>query len=338
MKALNLIRERARQAPKRIVLCEGDDERVLKAAVLAVERGYAEILMVGEIPAIQRTAEDVGVDLTSMTLIDPRSSPCTQRLVERLVALRAHKGMSESEAAWAVLDPLVFANLMVSEGLADGCVAGATHTTADVVRCALQLIGRAPGVSLVSSFFLMMLCKPFHEFSGGMIFSDCGLVVEPSDMELADIALAAAGSAEVLLDEPARVAMLSFSTGGSACHAAVDKVVRAARRVKAERPELAIDEDVQLDAAIVAEVSARKVPESRVKGRANVLIFPDLEAGNIGYKLAERLGGAEAIGPLLQGLARPANDLSRGCSIEDIVNVITVTTVQAQQQSADNHG
>lgn len=179
----------------------------------------------------------------------------------------------------------------------------------------------------------MMLCKEFHSLKGGMIFSDCGLVVDPDAEALSQIAMAAADSAEALLDEPARVAMLSFSTSGSAHHASVDKVVEAARKVKIARPNLAIDEDVQLDAAIVAEIAERKLPDSKVKGNANVLIFPDLEAGNIGYKLAERIGGAEAIGPLLQGLARPANDLSRGCSEEDIVNVIAVTTVQAQRLS-----
>lgn len=334
MKALNHIRDMARAAPRRIVLCEGEDRRVLEAAMRATQEGYAEILLVGDSERIKARAEEEHLELGAVTLIDPRISPYTETLAEHLFRLREAKGMSREQASASVLEPLIFANLMVSAGLADGSVAGAVNTTADVVRAAIQLIGKAPGVTLVSSFFLMMLCKPFHNLKGGMIFSDCGLVVDPDADELAQIAMAAADSAEALLDEPARVAMLSFSTSGSARHASVDKVVQAARKVKIQRPQLAIDEDVQLDAAIVAEVAERKLPDSRVKGQANVLVFPELEAGNIGYKLAERIGGAEAIGPLLQGLAKPANDLSRGCSVEDIINVIAVTTVQAQRQSA----
>ncbi|MBN8413228.1 phosphate acetyltransferase [Halomonas cupida] len=333
MKALNHIREMARQDPKRIVLCEGDDPRVLRAALTASAAGYARIQLVGEHKVIQSRAEAEGLELDAIELIDPADSEHTERLVALLLELRGAKGMTPEDAATRARDPLIFANLMVRAGLADGSVAGAVHTTADVVRAAIQLIGMAPGATLVSSFFLMMLCKEFHSLKGGMIFSDCGLVVDPDAGALSEIAMAAADSAEALLDEPARVAMLSFSTSGSAHHAAVDKVVEAARRVKQARPSLAIDEDVQLDAAIVAEIAERKLPESKVKGNANVLIFPDLEAGNIGYKLAERIGGAEAIGPLLQGLSRPANDLSRGCSEQDIVNVIAVTTVQAQRLS-----
>jgi len=212
-------------------------------------------------------------------------------------------------------------------------VAGAVYTTADVVRNAIQIIGVQPSSTLVSSFFLMMLCEPFHTLKGGMIFSDCALVVDPNAEELVVIAMAAADSARDLLMEEPRVAMLSFSTSGSAHHASVDKVVAASERVKELCPHLAIDGDVQLDAAIVAEIAQRKVKGSMVKGRANVLIFPNLDAGNIGYKLAERIGGAVAIGPLLQGLRKPANDLSRGCSADDIFNVIAVTVVQAQRTS-----
>uniref|UniRef100_UPI002FDD7F6C phosphate acyltransferase n=1 Tax=Denitromonas sp. TaxID=2734609 RepID=UPI002FDD7F6C len=217
---------------------------------------------------------------------------------------------------------------------ADGTVSGAVHTTGDVVRAAIQVLGVKPGFKLISSFFLMMMCEPFHSLKGGLIFSDCGLVVDPNAEELSEIAMAAADSARDLLMEEPRVAMLSFSTRGSARHASVDKVVDAARRVKAQRPNMAIDEDVQLDAAIVAEIANRKLPDSQVKGNANVLIFPNLEAGNIGYKLAERVGGAVAIGPLMQGLSLPANDLSRGCSAEDVFHVIAVTVVQAHSAAA----
>ncbi len=334
MKALNQILERARQAPRRIVLCEGEDERILRAAIKAAEAGIAVIILVGGQAAITRMAEQHGLDLSAIETIDPVDSPLRHGLAEALFALREKKGMTREQAEEAVLEPLCFANLLVREGLADGSVAGAVNTTADVVRSAIQLLGLAPGSQLVSSFFLMMLCKPFHSLKGGLIFSDCGLVIDPNADQLTQIAMAAADSAEALLGEEPRVAMLSFSTSGSAQHGNVEKVVQAARRVKAERPGLAIDEDVQLDAAIVADIADRKLPDSKVKGNANVLIFPDLQAGNIGYKLAERIGGAEAIGPLLQGLARPANDLSRGCSVDDIYHVIAVTTVQAQAAEA----
>lgn len=334
MKALHRIIDHARAQPRRIVLCEADDVRVLQAAQRAAREGIARILLVGRPDVACRTALQAGVPLDGIELVDPATSPLAPALAAELHALRAAKGMSAEQAQAAILDPLCFANLMVRAGHADGSVAGALHTTADVVRTALQVIGAAPGCRLVSSFFLMMLCEPFHALKGGLIFSDCGLVVDPDAQGLSEIAMAAADSAAGLLMEEPRVAMLSFSTSGSARHAAVDKVVAATERVRALRPELAIDGDVQLDAAIVAEIAQRKVAHSRVGGHANVLVFPSLEAGNIGYKLAERLGGAKAIGPLLQGLAKPANDLSRGCSAEDIFHVIAVTVVQAQRADA----
>jgi phosphate acetyltransferase len=334
MKAINRIIDRARANPGRIVLCEGDDPRVLQAALRATREGTARILLVGDRARIMQLAENEAIDLSGMTLIDPADSPLTEGYVEELFRLRETKGMTRAVAAEEVRKPLVFANLMVRMGDADGSVAGAVHTTADVVRTAIQVIGTDPAFKLVSSFFLMMLCEPFHSLKGGIIFSDCGLVVDPNAEELSEIAMAAADSARNLLGEEPRVAMLSFSTSGSAKHAAVDKVVTAAERVKALRPGLAIDGDVQLDAAIVAEIANRKLPQSQVKGRANVLIFPNLEAGNIGYKLAERVGGAVAIGPLLQGLAKPANDLSRGCSAEDVFHVIAVTVAQAHEAAA----
>ncbi|HSH48675.1 MAG TPA: phosphate acetyltransferase [Halomonas sp.] len=330
MKALNQILENSRRAPRRIVLCEGEDERVLRAAVRAAEDGIAHVILVGARDGIAAAAKKYAVDLTAINVVDPADSPLTGSLAQALHKLREKKGMTLEQAEAAIREPLCFANMMVREGHADGSVAGAVNTTADVVRSAIQLLGTAPGNSLISSFFLMMLCKPFHNLKGGMIFSDCGLVIDPDAEQLANIALAAAESAEILLGEEPRVAMLSFSTSGSAQHGNVEKVVQAAHEVKRRRPEIAIDEDVQLDAAIVADIADRKLPHSRVKGKANVLIFPNLEAGNIGYKLAERIGGAEAIGPLLQGLAKPANDLSRGCSVDDIYHVIAVTTVQAQ--------
>lgn len=330
MKAINRILERARATPMRIVLSEAEDPRVLQAAQRASLEGIARIVLAGDAERIRAAAASQNIDLSGIELVDPASSALAPAYTQELFALRSKKGMTLEQARQEVAKPLCFANLMVRLGHADGSVSGAVNTTADVVRTAIQIIGIEPGFKLVSSFFLMMLCEPFHTIKGGLIFADCALVVQPDAHELAEIAMAAADSArDLLMDEP-RVAMLSFSTSGSAHHAAVDKVVEATRLVHECRPGLAIDGDVQLDAAIVSEIALRKVKHSQVEGHANVLIFPSLEAGNIGYKLAERIGDATAIGPLLQGLQKPANDLSRGCSADDIYYVIAVTAVQAQ--------
>lgn len=329
MNLLDQIATRAARHRARIVLSEGEDARVLQAAVRATGHGIAQITLVGNAAAIRQRAEDLGLDLGDINIVDPATSELAAELAQTLVDLRSHKGMTPEQARKDTLDPLRFADLMVRNGHADGSVAGAVYTTADVVRTALQIIGKAPDSALVSSFFLMLFDKPHHPVQGGMIFSDCGLVIDPDAEELASIALAAASSARHLLDQTPRVAMLSFSTSGSARHAHTKKVIDAARLAKEQCPELAIDEDVQLDAAIIPEIAARKLPSSNVQGRANVLVFPDLDAGNIGYKIAERMGGATAIGPLLQGLNKPANDLSRGCSADDIYYVIAVTAVQA---------
>jgi phosphate acetyltransferase len=329
MKAVNRIVDSARRSPRRIVLCEAEDPRMLQAAQRATREGIARIVLVGPHDTIRESAAREDIDLAGMELVDPATSPFTDSFAYALYALRSAKGMTPEAARSEVRNPLCFANLMVRLGHADGSVAGSLHTTADVVRTAIQIIGTRPDFELVSSFFLMMLCEPFHTMKGGLIFSDCGLVVDPNAHQLAEIAMAAADSAQSLLMEEPRVAMLSFSTSGSAKHAAVDKVVEATHYVRERRPHLAIDGDVQLDAAIVSEIAMRKVEHSQVHGHANVLIFPSLEAGNIGYKLAERIGGAKAIGPLLQGLRKPANDLSRGCSADDIFYVIAVTVVQA---------
>ena len=336
MKALHRIMDRAREAPVRIAMSEAEDPRILEAAVRATREGIARILLVGDRARIADAAGRQGLELAGIDVHDPAQASNQRELAQALYQLRRHKGLSMAQAESSAQDPLVCANLLVRLGLAEGTVSGAVRTSADVVRTAIQVIGVNPDIKLVSSFFLMMLCEPFHSLKGGLIFSDCGLVVDPNAEELSEIALAAVDSASSLLMEEPRVAMLSFSTDGSAKHAAVDKVVAATNRVKARRPGLCIDGDVQLDAAIVAHIASRKLPESRVKGRANVLIFPNLEAGNIGYKLAERIGGAVAIGPLLQGLAKPANDLSRGCSSEDVFHVIAVTVVQAGTPSSSS--
>jgi len=330
MKALNNIFSRAKSNPKKIVLAEGEDPRVISSAVRSTQAGLARIILLGDPVVIADEAAKLGLDLTAIEIVNPATSAKREEYARVLFQLRKAKGMSESQAYELSANPLYYAQLMVHLDQADGSVAGAVYSTGDTVRTALQIIGKSEHSAIVSSFFLMMLCQPFHELKGGVIFSDCALIIEPDAQQLAEIAQSAAQSAQTLLEEPARVAMLSFSTSGSASHGAVDKVVEATNIVRSRLPDLLIDGDVQLDAAIVPDISRRKVADSQVKGRANVLVFPSLEAGNIGYKLAERIGKAEAVGPILQGLKKPANDLSRGCSSDDIVNVIAITVVQAQ--------
>lgn len=337
MSVLQRIVEKAKTEPKRIVLCEADDARVLAAAVRASKDRTAVVTLVGNPDTAREIASQHQLDLTGLDIVDPADSPQRDRYARALLKLREKKGMTPEQANQAILQPLCFANVMLHLGDADGSVAGAVHTTADVVRTALQVVGGKAGAgSIVSSFFLMIFEHDHHPTKGGMIFSDCGLVIDPDATQLARIAMDSAKSAQALLGEEARIAMLSFSTQGSAQHANVSKVQAATQKVRDAAPELLIDGEVQLDAAIIPAIASRKLAHSNVKGHANVLIFPDLNAGNIGYKLAERLGGAIAIGPLLQGLNKPANDLSRGCSADDVYNVIAVTCVQAQQaQAAD---
>lgn len=332
MKALNNIFKRASEAPRQIVLAEGEEPRIIEAAQEATNQGIASIILLGNVDKINAKAVELNLTLASVTVVDPSRSVKASHYASKLFELRQAKGMTAEKAAELIKNPLYYAQMMVHLGDADGSVNGAVYTTGDVVRSAIQIIGMDESASMVSSFFLMMLCQPFHDLKGGIIFSDCGLVIDPDSEQLAQIALSAARSAKTLLNEDPRVAMLSFSTSGSAKHASVDKVVSATERVKAIMPELAIDGDIQLDAAIVAAISDKKVTNSATNGCANVLVFPNLEAGNIGYKLAERIGKADAIGPILQGLKKPANDLSRGCCMKDIVNVIAITVVQSQTQ------
>ncbi|HLR13452.1 MAG TPA: phosphate acetyltransferase [Burkholderiaceae bacterium] len=329
MDILEQLTSRAQAGGKHIVLPEPTDPRVLKAGVRAARDNIATITLVGSTEAIRKAAQTAQVSLDPVTIVDPDDSPLASELAEALHQRRAHRGLTLEQAREQVRQPLHFANLMVHTDHADGSVAGAVLTTADVIRSALHIIGKAPASKLVSSFFLMVFNKSHHPIQGGMIFSDCALVINPNAEQLADIAISAAHSARQLLGETPRVAMLSFSSAGSAKHPHVEKVVQAARLAKAEWPDLAIDEDVQLDTALVPDIAIKKVPDSAVRGQSNVLIFPDLDAGNIGYKLAERLAGAHAIGPLLQGLNKPCNDLSRGCSTDDVYHVIAVTAVQA---------
>ena len=330
MQAFDNIVRRTRLNPKHIVLAEGEDKRVVEAAIRASREGIAKITLLGNEARIQADLQQLGSGNLHFDIIDPSTSAQLNDYAKTFHELRQHKGISFEQARETMKDPLYFADMMVRQGHMSGSVAGAQYTTADTVRAAIQVIGIKSGYSLVSSFFIMLLCEPHHQLKGALVFADCGLVVNPDASELAQIAMMSAESARTLINVEPYVAMLSFSTNRSAQHPLVDKVIAATNQVKERMPHLKIDGDVQLDAAIVPEVSTRKVPGSAIQGNANVLIFPNLEAGNIGYKLTERIGAAKAIGPILQGLKKPANDLSRGCSPDDVYRVITITVAQAQ--------
>ena len=325
------IKARAKADKKVIVLPETEDERTYKAAQTVLREGIADLILVGNEEEIEKNKG--AYDITGAVIVDPAKNDKTEEYIAKLVELRQKKGMTEEQARELLLNNyLYYGVMMVKMGDADGMVSGACHSTADTLRPCLQILKTKPGTKLVSAFFLMVVSDCDMGADGTFIFGDAGLEQNPDPEKLANIALSSAESFETLTGKEPIVAMLSHSTKGSAKHADVDKVVEATRLAKEQYPDLKLDGEFQLDAAIVPSVGASKAPGSDIAGKANVLIFPDLDAGNIGYKLVQRLGKAEAYGPLTQGIAAPVNDLSRGCSAEDIVGVVAITAVQAQAE------
>lgn len=321
---VNKIKEKARQYQKSIVLPETSDFRVLEAAAKVQKDGFAKLILLGDKEQIYADAK--GLDISKTEIISMENS---EQYIDKLVELRAHKGVTAEKARWLLQSPLYFGAMLVREKIADGMVAGSLAASADVLRAALQVVGTAKDSKIVSAFFLMVVPNCEFGFNGVFVFADCGLVQNPNAEELAHIAISSAKSFTQLTGESPFVALLSHSTYGSATHSDIDKVIQATQIAQNLAPNIMLDGELQLDAAIVPSVGKSKAKDSKVAGRANVLVFPDLDSGNIGYKLTQRLAKAEAYGPITQGLAAPINDLSRGCSADDIVGAVAITALQA---------
>ena len=326
------MKQKAKLDLKTIVLPEATDVRVLEATEMVLKEKYANIVLVGKRETIENIAREKSIDITGATIIDPEMSSKKEEYAKAFYELRKAKGMTEEKANELMNDPVFYGMMMVKMEEADGLVSGAAHSTSDTLRPALQILKTAPGTKLVSCFFLMVVPECSYGEDGVFVFSDCGLNENPDSEALSEIAISSAKSFEQLVGKQAKVAMLSYSSHGSAHSELTEKVIEATKLVKQKSPDLNVDGELQLDAALVPEVAKSKAPNSTVAGTANTLIFPNLDAGNIGYKLVQRLGKAEAYGPLCQGIAKPVNDLSRGCSSKDIAGVVAITAVQAQMQ------
>ncbi|MDD5492708.1 MAG: phosphate acetyltransferase [bacterium] len=328
MSVIEDIRVRARSKKRTIILPEGEEERTIEAASIITRESIAQIILLGNIDTIRQKADKLKVNLDNVNLIDQMKHPRHQEYVTQFFELRKHKGINMDDAAKTMANPLYYGCMMLRNNEADGVVGGALNTTAETARAGLYCVGLAEGNSTLSSFFLMIVPDPAFGVNGALMYADCGVVPDPSPRQLCNIALATAKNTRLLLNAEPIVALLSFSTKGSAQHEMIDKILKALALIKEKDPALMVDGELQGDAALIPEVGLKKAPGSNVAGKANVLIFPDLNAGNIAYKLTQRLAKAEAYGPIFQGLAKPVNDLSRGCSTLDIVNVTAITAIQ----------
>ena len=330
MTFIEAIKEKAKQSIKTIILPESEDLRVLEGASKVLKEGFAKIILIGNEEEVRKRANENSIDLAGATIIDPKTSEKYEEYVKQFYELRKTKGITLEKAKEILLEPIYFGMMMVKQGDSDGLVSGACHSTANTLRPALQILKTAPGTKLVSAFFAMVVPNCEYGENGVFIFGDSGLVENPTAEELTEIAISSSKSFHQLTGKEPKVAMLSYSTYGSAHSDLTEKVIKATKLLKEKEPTLICDGELQLDAAIVPEIAASKAPGSPIAGKANTLVFPNLDAGNIGYKLVQRLAKAEAYGPLCQGISKPVNDLSRGCNSDDIVGVVAITCVQAQ--------